>query len=59
MDPQITSTKFVRLVRVHTESYLTYELPWAMPFETACDCARSLFPNWEVLCGSLINPDEI
>ena len=52
--------KFVRLERVWSESYITFELPYIMPFDMVEFFLEStgFMPGWELIMGCMTNPDN-
>lgn len=52
-----TNVNFVRLERNHTGSFLTVHLPYQMPFQIAERWAMDEYPGWEIVNGSILNPE--
>ena len=49
---------YMRIWRESTDSWMTFRLPHAMDFETACMYMAEAMPDWELVNGSLENPDK-
>lgn len=52
-----TTVKFLRLERMNTNSFMTIELPYEMPFQVAERWAMDEYPDWETVDGSMFDPD--
>jgi hypothetical protein len=50
---------YLRLERATTNSFVTYKLTRPMNFTQAAYMVETVqMPGWEVIFGSLVNPDE-
>lgn len=52
-----TNVNFLRLERTKTRSFLTVALPYQMPFQIAERWAMDEYPGWEIVNGSILNPE--
>ena len=52
-----TNVNYLLLERSFTGSKLTIHLPYQMPFQVAERWVMDEYPGWEVVNGSILDPD--
>lgn len=59
LSKELPVINFVRLNRISSDSWMTYELPYPMKFDRHLDrWFAHTMPGWEVVSGCKYNPDE-